>query len=503
MRTHILLSTSILLFSACGEPIKIGSSLPPVDLDTDGDGVTDVIEEQLGTDPNNADSDGDGIPDSQEDSDGDGIPDFVEIEMGSDPNSPEGSIYNADSDGDGIPDYQEIAMGMDPYNADSDGDGLADGLEDNDSDGISNADEIIFGTNPNNRDSDGDGISDYLEIWVYGTDPTFSDIDTDGDGFPDSYEELDEICSDPNMLDHDMDGDGIPDVVEGCLGTDYTSADSDGDGMNDGQEMLMGLNPLIQDAIDGDGDGIPDIVEEWLGTNPDDPSDKGDAMKALVNKGIELLKQGFDFFFGDSSDECGGSSGGGTDTGEETSSGGFGLADCGSTEYESPAVILGSDYPDTDGDGVPDIPQECFVGTIDCSFGEKVLLATNGTSIFDASFYNQHQVAQITNYTYGGTELVYQVDNQGQRMNITLTSVCQDMDLFVLFKEETNACPQDLSSYDAFDFMESSRKDGIGIEPVFLDTKSIYANNVAPHTLIIETKDNSPIEPFLLSVTCQ
>lgn len=39
------------------------------------------------------------------------------------------SVYGADSDGDGIPDLLELLIGTNPYNADSDGDGFPDGLE--------------------------------------------------------------------------------------------------------------------------------------------------------------------------------------------------------------------------------------------------------------------------------------------------------------------------------------------------------------------------------------
>ena len=467
----LLLSSGV---TACAQAIKTTTTTNAEPfVDSDGDGISDETELEMGTDPNNVDTDGDGRPDNIE-----------------------------DSDEDGVPDYQEAEMGMDPNNTDSDGDGIPDGQEDYDNDGLTNEEEASLGTNPNSADSDGDGISDYLEVWVYGSDPTVTDADSDGDGFPDAYETMDEICSDPEIIDEDFDGDGIPNVVEGCLGTDYVSSDTDGDGIDDGQELLMGLDPLIQDAIDGDGDGIPDLVEEWLGTDPADPSDRNEAFKALVNQGIDLLQQGLSYLFGGGSDECGESEG----EGEEESTGGFGLADCSSTEYEAPAVILGEDHPDLDGDGVPDPPQECFVGTIDCSFGERVLLATNGSSIFDTTFYNQHfftESQQIQDYTYSGTELVYQVDNQGMRMDITLTSVCQDMDLFIFFQDETNVCPQDLTAYEEYDYFEASQKDGVGIEPDFLDTKSVYASSAAPHLLIIETKDNNPVEPFLLSVTCQ
>ncbi|MDF7808818.1 lectin-like protein [Pontiellaceae bacterium B12219] len=56
------------------------------------------------------------------DSDGDGISDADELEMGTD-------ILDSDTDGDGLADGDELAADTDPLNADSDGDGVSDGQE--------------------------------------------------------------------------------------------------------------------------------------------------------------------------------------------------------------------------------------------------------------------------------------------------------------------------------------------------------------------------------------
>jgi hypothetical protein len=121
---------------------------PPGDLsvafrrDSDGDGLTDLQELELGSNPFNPDSDGDGIPDGDEDADGDGLSNSL-----------------------------ELAMGLNPLSVDSDGDGIADGDEDYDGDGLTNIAEIAAGTSPLLADTDGDGISDSQEL-ADGTDPT-------------------------------------------------------------------------------------------------------------------------------------------------------------------------------------------------------------------------------------------------------------------------------------------------------------------------------------------
>ena len=81
--------------------------------DSDGDGVPDLVEEQLGSDPRAPDTDGDGVPDSLdpapalEDGDSDGLTDGQEIALGAD-------LAGADTDGDGVSDGDEFEEGTDP-----------------------------------------------------------------------------------------------------------------------------------------------------------------------------------------------------------------------------------------------------------------------------------------------------------------------------------------------------------------------------------------------------
>ena len=88
-------------------------------VDSDRDGLTNKIEESLGTDKNNADSDSDGLSDGLEvstystdplvaDSDGDGLSDGAEV------NTYKTDPLVRDTDGDSVGDGEEVQEGLDP-----------------------------------------------------------------------------------------------------------------------------------------------------------------------------------------------------------------------------------------------------------------------------------------------------------------------------------------------------------------------------------------------------
>ncbi len=118
-------------------------------LDSDNDGLLDVIESYIGTNPQNPDTDGDGLLDGEEMSSG-------HLEIGPNETDPRDSDTEGDVLGDGL---EVNTYFSDPLDPDTDGDGLLDGEE-----------VYIHGTSPTNPDSDFDGYPDGREV-TYGTDP--------------------------------------------------------------------------------------------------------------------------------------------------------------------------------------------------------------------------------------------------------------------------------------------------------------------------------------------
>ena len=114
------------------------TEMVPFLIDTDGDGLFDAREKELGSDINNPDSDGDLLKDGAEyivfgtdptnpDTDGDLVSDSVEVGLGEDPTVANG--YGPDTDNDGIPDAQEALIGTRIDHPDTDSDGWWDSFE--------------------------------------------------------------------------------------------------------------------------------------------------------------------------------------------------------------------------------------------------------------------------------------------------------------------------------------------------------------------------------------
>jgi hypothetical protein len=127
---------------------------------------------------------------------------------------PASPLGEADTDGDGLTDAEEAEIGTSPFRVDTDGDGFSDGVEvrfarqgvdfnpiqvalpdgggldpgcppplralDSDCDGLLDCDEQFIGTNANVMDSDRDGVPDGIE-WRGGTQGSSNDLDEDPD----------------------------------------------------------------------------------------------------------------------------------------------------------------------------------------------------------------------------------------------------------------------------------------------------------------------------------
>ena len=100
----------------------------PYARDTDNDGLSDYAEWRLGTKPRDDDSDGDGVRDGAEIAKR-RDPVHADLLQPNGTSEPPWTSTPDDVDADGLTDLQERLLGTDPNNADSDGDGLGDWVE--------------------------------------------------------------------------------------------------------------------------------------------------------------------------------------------------------------------------------------------------------------------------------------------------------------------------------------------------------------------------------------
>lgn len=209
-----------------------------LDLDSDNDGISDIIEAG-GTD-SNGDGQVDypipGDPSSMLDADGDGLADAYDDE---DSGSGAGEVTNGtplptpNTDGQAGPDYLDI---------DADDDGIVDNTE---------AQSTFGYVAPSDSDTDGDGLDDAYDpdCNPCGSVSGFAvvPVNTDGDAFPD-------------YQDTDSDGDGIPDSTEGH--------DTNDDKTVNGADTPLAHTGLAGSGTDADEDGLMDGYDND-NTDPD------------------------------------------------------------------------------------------------------------------------------------------------------------------------------------------------------------------------------------------
>jgi hypothetical protein len=284
------------------------------DLDSDNDGIPDVVE-SYGVDEN-----GDGVIDNYSDTDNDGFSQNVDANNTGVGGSNVG-LGAQDLDGDGIPNYLDLDSDNDGIpdvieagGTDANNDGKEDGYTDMDSDGFSdnvdgdvgnnliaeNASNSLLRTgpdtapvngradnypyknfdndkraNPYDIDSDMDGIVDVIEAGFADTDYNgFVDGPVGADGWNIAINALPSLnllnsdgVGNPNYLDIDSDGDGIPDNIEGQTTLGYkfpTYLDNDNDGLDNAYDLAPFAATFGGAGIalaDKDGDGIPDYID--------------------------------------------------------------------------------------------------------------------------------------------------------------------------------------------------------------------------------------------------
>ncbi|NNJ54995.1 MAG: T9SS type A sorting domain-containing protein [Bacteroidia bacterium] len=255
------------------------------DLDSDYDGIPDVVEAQ------GADADGDGRVDnamvSGWDNDNDGWSSYYDGDnsnSGTSSNAAytlvkgELSYTNLDKDGDGIPNHLDI---------DSDNDGLLDQLE------VQEGDNKALGSyqSLSGTDSDGDGLDDLVD--TDNSDGILTTTTANGTAYAEtgsansngealSLGDLDDFDNDnvPNYIDIDSDNDGILDILEvGSSGTaPYTAGNFPADFANPATtDADADVGPI------GTGDGLLDLwdantsaINGSVGRSTYDDSDDAD-----------------------------------------------------------------------------------------------------------------------------------------------------------------------------------------------------------------------------------
>ncbi|WP_025662979.1 DUF6923 family protein [Aquimarina megaterium] len=220
-----------------------------LDLDSDNDGIFDIVEAGLGS----YDTNGDGFFNSEDDnfvdSDLDGIADIVDVDQTG------VAFYPTDTDGDLI---------YDPYDIDADQDGIIDLIE-----GQNSASFVTL----SGSDQDRDGMDDAFDpdhggtpqgyVNTDGTDnPDFMDTDSNNDGTLDTvdgYDTNSDGTADTVAAGNDFDQDGLDDNFD----LKETVFDSDNGNQTPSSFPVLSIGQRYQYPGTYNSNGTPD----YLGTN--------------------------------------------------------------------------------------------------------------------------------------------------------------------------------------------------------------------------------------------
>ncbi|MFK7982029.1 MAG: gliding motility-associated C-terminal domain-containing protein, partial [Saprospiraceae bacterium] len=357
------------------------------DLDSDQDGVLDVVEAGYASSDTNQDGridDGNGnVPTVNSD----GIPPVMNVN-----GNGQGIPLPIDWDSDGVPDWHDL---------DADQDGILDVVEAGYIDSDANQDGRIDDGNGNPPAVDANGIAPVINVngngqgiplpidWDSDGVPDWHDLDSDNDGILDVIEggyqgsdtNLDGRIDDGNGNIPTVNVDGLPPVMTtgGPINLppdtdsdgvrDWHDLDSDNDGINDTVENInpdgdndgfIGTGPITVDVngiatADANGPVVPNTP--LVNTDGDGPGDfrdldaDGDGINDVIEGGL-------------SDPDGDGIIGTGTPTVN-----GFGQATEGTT----------SNPPDTDGNGIPDFQQ--VEGEETCDTPATPVLAANATAL--------------------------------------------------------------------------------------------------------------------------
>ncbi len=287
-------------------------------IDSDGDGLSDLLEEKIGTEAYLSDTDGDGIKDGIE------VGENIDKPLDSD-NDKRIDALDYDDDNDGLPTFLESRNDTDKdgikdyLDTDSDNDGLTDGAEagflsqDKNLDGI---DDAFDSARPGAVDKNGDGIDDNLKLPDYNNDGiadyldakyqkqvSMASISSKHTTTETTSKKITEnknvelkktISKNPPqvkssaVVESNVESNAkakkeiveIPKQISKPKTAVNRYTDTDNDGLLDSQELILGTNIMKRDS---DGDKVSDAIEIGMDINAPQDSDRDGIIDALDN----------------------------------------------------------------------------------------------------------------------------------------------------------------------------------------------------------------------------